>query len=272
MTAIACRVCGLATTANVEVRRGQSPMGSWDPSRDITVGVCPVCTTLDSATIGLAVRACLRLIKKPESDWSAFGAILTDMEIDPAAVLFEVSGGGRGPQRRRFAHVPREVKNQLRRAYARVLADRVAATLPQPEPEPEGPPSGSACLCCGKSKDLVWGGPLLSHGFTHDSRSVEGWLCEICSDVYSNVGAVGSSFFEQAFQRHTGIAWSPRNVRPWIATGLEPPTEPFGWMDVQEEPLTLDPVSFLMDAVATLQGEVLALQGEIASLRSVPVP
>lgn len=268
----ACSSCGRETTANLEQRFGRTPLGQRD-GNDYTVGVCPTCETLDMVTPGAAVRACLRLLGKPESDWVAFGDVLLDMEIDPTGVLFETSPAfRRGPQKP-FAHVTRETKDALKRAYARVLADRVAATLPQPALEPEGPPSGSACLCCGLASQIApWGGPLLSTGFTRDSRSVEGWLCEVCTDVYSNVGAVGPSFFERAFQRHTGIAWSPRNIRPWVAVDVPPQAVPFGWMEVEEEPLTLDPVTYLQMQVSELTDELAALRSEVEALRGAMVP
>jgi hypothetical protein len=272
--AIPCRVCGLATDLNPETFYGHTPSGQRDPASDFTVGTCSECLTLDTVAPGSAVRACLQLLGKDGADWPMFATMLQDMEIDAAAVMFEATGHPRrGPQSKAFAHVPKEVRAELRRAWAGVLEAKVAATLPQPEPTPEPPPTGLACLACGVATAVQWHGPLHTFGLTRGPERVDGYVCPECSVALEQVGAVGMDFLERAFQKHTGIAWSPRNIRPWIAVDLPPQTVPFGWMkDVEEPPLTLDPVTFLMEQVGDLQTEVASLRSEVGALRRVPVP
>jgi hypothetical protein len=270
-----CRVCGIATGLNLEVREGRTPLGQRD-GHDITVGTCQDCQTLDTVTPGMAVRACLRVIKKPESEYLRFATVLEGLEIDATAVLYEITGHPRrGPQSKAFAHVPKAVRDTLKHAYAETLQARVLASLPQPEPTPEPPPADApqGCLACGVATAVQWHGPLHTFGLTRGPERVDGYVCPECSVALEQVGAVGMDFLERAFQKHTGIAWSPRNIRPWIAVDLPPQAQPFGWMkDVEEPPLTLDPVTFLMEQVGDLQTEVASLRSEVDALRRVPVP
>jgi hypothetical protein len=272
--AIPCRVCGLATDLNPETFYGHTPSGQRDPASDFTIGTCSECLTLDTVAPGSAVRACLRLLGKDGADWPMFATALQDMEIDAAAVMFEATGHPRrGPQAKAFAHVPKEVRAELRRAWAKVLEAKVAATLPAPEPEPEGPPADApqGCLACGVATAVEWHGPLHTFGLTRGPERVDGYVCPECSVALEQVGAVGMDFLERAVMSAKSLDFAPR-VRAWVATGLPPTSEPWSWLDLQEPPLTLDPITFLQMQVSELTDELASLRSEVDALRRVPVP
>ncbi len=261
-TLTACRVCGVATDQNVEVREGRTPAGHRDASSDYSVGTCATCQTLDTITPGAAVRACLRLLGKDEAVWPAFSKVLEDREIDAAAVLFEVTGNPRrGAQRTAFHHVPREVKAELRRGWAAVLEARVDASLPPLAPTPTGPPEGSppACLSCGAATAVEWHGPLHTFGLMRGPDPVEGYVCPDCAVSLEAVGAVGQPFVERAVMQAKGLDRTPR-VRAWVATGLPPQDTPWGWVDTAESAITLDPWTAMMEAVAVLTERVDGLE------------
>lgn len=278
MTDTACRVCGLPTDLNIEVKLGYTPLGQRD-GNDYAVGCCESCQTLLPDVPGSAVRACLRLIKKPESEHPAYSEVLADMEIDAADVLFEVTGHPRrGPQRRAFGHVPKDVRGALKRAYAAMLQERVLASLPQPEPTPEPPPEGfpRACLACGVGLSLQWFGEVsAAYVLTRTPETVTGWLCDACGPVLQVVGAVGQPFIERAVMEAEGLPWSDAiripNLRAWVAEDLPPQDIGWDWLDLTPPPLNLDPMTALQEMVAELTERVDALQNEVATMRGVMV-
>lgn len=269
-----CQVCGVATALNRVEVQGRTAMGQWNPATDLTMGTCLTCQTLQPDE-GLAVRATLRLIGKDETAWPAFGAVLADMEIDPTAVLYSVSGSPRqGPQRTAFGHVPKQVKAELRRAWATVLANRVEALTPQPALEPISPPADApqGCLACGVATAMDWHGPLHTFGLVRGPDPVHGWVCPACAKALEQVGAVGEDFLERAVMAAKGIDWVPR-VRAWVATGLPPQAEGWAWMGdlLDTRPLNLDPFSALAEMLERLTDRVEMLENEVAALRGVPV-
>lgn len=259
-----CRVCGVATDLDVEVRYGQTPAGMRDASGDYAVGTCQVCQTLDTGTPGSAVRACLRLLGRDEAEWPAFAKVLDGMEIDASAVMFERTGSPRrGPQRKAFGHVPKDAKRLLKVAHTRLLLAGAAASVPaEPDrptpPEPEYP---QGCLACGVAASINWHGPLHTYGLTGGPDRVDGVLCDACADAYRAVGAVGLPFLEKAVMKAKGIDWAPPRLRAWVATGLDPRDEPWDWVDTAEPALTLDPWTAAMELIADLTERVEALEG-----------
>jgi hypothetical protein len=269
--ATACRMCGRQTMTNIEVRYGRTPLGQRD-GHNYEVGLCKSCETLRVNEVGAAVRACLRVLGKPEADWPALATVLMDMEIDATGALFETSPAFRHGPQKPFGHIDRATKARLRQAYAQLLADRVAVQ-PDPVPEPPEPEYPQGCLGCGIGLSSEgWQGPVLSPALTPGPEMTTGVVCLPCATALRDVGgAVGPTWLERAVMVSKGLAWTP-HVKPWIATGLPPQDEPWGWMDVQEEPLTLDPITFLQMQVSDLQDELASLRSEVDALRSVPVP
>jgi hypothetical protein len=264
-----CLFCGVETDRNVEVREGRTPAGMRDASADYAVGTCEGCQTLEPAVPGSAVRACLRLLGQDEAEWPAFLKALDGLDIDPTGVLYERSGSPRrGPQRKPYAHVPKDIRAELRTGWARVLAAKVAATLPPAAPTPEPPPDGApGCLACGVGQALVWYGPLHTTGLTRGPTPVTGYVCPTCVEHLEAVGGVGERFIERACCAAQGVPWSDQTrvpgLRAWIATG-RPPGEPWEWITVRPPAPDLDPFTELREQIAVLADRVAALEAGTA--------
>lgn len=268
-TFVACKICGVATTQAVERRRTTTNAGLPTLTNDYDVGTCEDCATLRPDEPGLAVRAALRVLGKDEADPLAAEAFM-EAGVDVAPVLYEDTGlplGGRGrggPQRKAFAHVDREGRAALRAGYAALLAARVeraddaltpAAT---PTPPPEGAPR--ACLACGQGKAVDWWGPLLTHGLVRGPSPVEGYFCDACGPHLQDEGAVGAPFLERAVMAARGLDYPPPRLRAWVATGLEPRSEPWDWVDTTPPTQTLDPLTALFEETHALRQRVEALE------------
>ncbi|MDN5791208.1 MAG: hypothetical protein L0H25_10120 [Micrococcales bacterium] len=137
--------------------------GAPTPVSDYEVGTCPECVTLDPARPGLAVRAALRYLGKPEDPLAA--AAFAEAGVDVTAILYDRgdplgSRGSRGPQRKPFGHIDAEGKAALRVGYAALLRARVEAAAESSEPRPPEARWPQGCLACGASRSLNWHGPL----------------------------------------------------------------------------------------------------------------
>lgn len=264
MSAVACRACGVATTERVTEVPRSTPGGQ--PMPPYEVGVCGDCVSLRLDEPGSAVRAALRVIGKPEDHWREAAEVFAeDAGVDVTPTLYERAT----PQRKPWAHVPREVKEALRGAYAEVLHRRVFASTDKDRPVPaEGPPDDTehrACLMCGLAKQVEpWRGPVHTKAFTKPD-AVTGYLCTACGDAAEAVGAVGPTALERAVMEFHDYAWT-ENVRiprltAWVSTGMGPLDRPWLWVDLAEPTPQIEPVILLRKEVEDLAARVAALEG-----------
>lgn len=271
-TLVACRVCGVGTTENTERRRTTAPGGRLPtPMNDYDVGTCSQCVTLDPDRPGLAVRAALRVLGLPEEDPLAADAF-AEAGVDVAEVLYDRPDSpgtrGRTPQRKAFAHVDREGRAALRVGAAALLAKRVekAADENGPTPPPEGGPP--ACLACGLATSAAWYGPVLTGSLTPGPGYVSGYMCDVCGPALDAEGAVGLPFLERAVRAVLDLDAPPRRLRAWVATGLEPRSAAWDWVEPGPPPVEeLDPITALFEQVADLGEQVQALADVVAGLR-----
>ncbi|MFE5775124.1 hypothetical protein [Brachybacterium sp. NPDC056505] len=119
-----------------------------------------------------------------------------------------------------WSQMPPELREELRKAYASVLAYRVA----QDGPDQQIPcPDGSGCLLCGvaalamrATRVVALGGatgavaaawsprtvPLASIGGKSGRTQVEGHLCPVCDEAVAYVGSIGPSAMARALSKH----------------------------------------------------------------------
>lgn len=265
-TQVPCRVCGTATTEGVTTEVVPD-FSVTRPTFTTEVGTCPSCASLRPDEPGSAVRAALRLINKPEDDWRLAAGAFEEAGVDVSALLY-------GPRRldkgKAWAHVSRDLKADLRRAYVGVLDRRVFAAvdhdrpMPAHAPDPEFP---QACLGCGVGRSVDWHGPLTTTALTRGPDMITGVVCDACVPHLTAAGAVGAQFLERSVMAHFGKDWGqnvriPR-LRAWIALnraeGYPPQTEPWAWVDLRdpEPPPTLadalDQIAGLRDRLAALE-------------------
>ncbi|GAB3434775.1 hypothetical protein GCM10027517_03200 [Phycicoccus ginsengisoli] len=265
---VACQVCGVESDGPMIRRRTTTSYGRPTPQRDYLVTTCPACLTLDPDRPGLAVRAALRVLGKPEDDPLAAEAFEL-AGVDVTAVLFDfndpVRGRRREPQRKPFGHVDRAGRKALRWGHTRLVAlrlerEREAAAGPDvPTPPPDGAPP--ACLACGLGLSLRWYGPLTTNALTRGPGMVTGYLCDACGPVYAEVGAAGPNFLERAVTQAKGLDHVPPRLRAWAATGLPPREAGWDWVDTSPPVQELDPWTAAMELIADLTERVAALEG-----------
>lgn len=266
-----CRGCGVATTGPV-TRRFTSSGGLPTPHRDYEVGTCADCLTLDFDRPGVAVRAALRLLRKRESDDVLAADVFIEADLDVSVLMYE-SAYRPEPQRKPWAHVPKEHKALLSKAYVGVLDARIHAASDHDRPiPPTAPPSGpAACVACGVGTSAKWYS-VHTHAFTHGPDYLDGHVCATCAAVYETVGALGQPFLEKAVMEAKGLSWSETSripgLRAWIATGRKP-GEPWAWLRVSEAAPRLDPLTELQLKVADLELQVTDLRAEQDALRSM---
>jgi hypothetical protein len=167
----------------------------------------------------------------------------------------------------RWAHVPLAAREQVRTAYAGVLAERVAATRP---PVAIGPPTGGdGCLLCGvgavlvPARDVVrFGGPESAAGSVWRSVSttpsalggsgsdrVAGHVCPVCAKAIEDQSSVGPTSLAAALVAYLRVSGAEQVARAvaqadvdggvrglvgWGATRLPPNERPWGHLELPE--------------------------------------
>jgi hypothetical protein len=274
MSAVACQVCGVATEENREHRDVRTnagvPFGTG-----YEIGTCVECVTLDPLRPGLAVRAALRVLGKPNENDDLASRAFEAAGVDVTAVLYdrgEPTGGPgqRGPQRKAFAHVGNEGREALRKGYARLLDFRVHAASDHDRPvPPTAPPHGpGGCLLCGVGKAAAWR-PVLTSALTRGPEMIDGHLCGTCADQYDTVGAMGQPLIEKACLEAAGLPWSEAmrapGLKPWIALDFEPREVGWDWVELAPPRPDLTPLQALQSEVADLRAEVAALREAVGT-------
>jgi hypothetical protein len=264
-----CRGCGvLAPGAQWYEQHAAVMNGKVTMPGRFQRSTCPDCASLDFNRPGVAVRACLRLIGRPETDDALFAAVLLDEGFDAAEVLFP----GGPPSHRPWSHA-HDFRRDLRRLYAKALIRKVERATPR---EPVPPPlkrgdEADRCLICGRAEDLDWHGfvslPLRGNGVAR------GCLCASdCGPVFAHIGAFGTQFIANAYLASKGepvdlgldrIA----GLLPWyMLTDEQKQTVTGAWSWVVEpEPMApIDPQGLTVEGLAA---QVAQLQNELALLR-----
>lgn len=266
-----CQCCGVLSHAAVtwyEVPAHIGRQGPMPPAK-YRRSTCPECASLDFARPGAAVRACLRLIEKPETeDLAAFYAgALADEGVDATDAFF---AGGQ-PNRKPWMHVSRDFRQELKRCFAIALMRRVEANTPfEPGPPPlDRGHEAAACLYCGRAEDVAW------HGFatlaTPGGGSVRGCLCGTCSSVMVQFSGFGWPSEANAFRASQGLPVDQsierlKYVTPWYRLSEEAKatvTGPWSWVTLPE-PKSVESVEVTVEALAA---QVSSLQAELAVLR-----
>ncbi len=254
MTAAPCRLCGISTDRGLSPRRkaGVADRGTY------VVGVCEDCASLRPDEPGSAVRAVLRLIGRPEGDWSVLVPVF-GQRYNVGHVLYEATDREQ-PSEKPWSHVPEDVLSALRALYVGWLANRVANGAPDGSAPSEGvqrcPDPRGGCLACGVAEAETWH-PLTTGALTSGPEMISGVLCGSCGDALETTGAVGPSMLERAFLGYNGLEWFddtriPR-LRSWVSTG-HPPGEPWAWVRLAEPAKTLEERVAALEAALAQMG------------------
>lgn len=269
----ACRGCGILAPGaqwyeqHAGVMNGKVTM----PGR-FQRSTCPDCASLDFNRPGVAVRACLRLIGRPETDDALFAAVLLDEGFDATEVMFP----GGPPSHRPWSHA-HDFRRDLRRLYAKALIRKVERTTPR---EPVPPPlrrgdEADRCLICGRAEDLDWHGFTTLH--TRGGGSITGCLCgSLCAKVFGEIGAFGTQYVGNCLLVSRGEPLDLGldrllGLRAWYELSPEQQATvsgdvPFSWVPVAIEPDTVPVVEQAPD-VAVLMAQVAALQQQVAAMQ-----
>lgn len=270
---IPCQVCGVATDREPEVRATHTGA----PYR---LGTCEDCATLwtaDDEGVGVAVRAALRVLGKPEDDPRA-AAAFEEAGVDVGPVMFsywadQPRGGEVQPEpgRKPWAHVRRDGRAALRRGYAHLLAGRVAPEEAEPAPGPTPPPGDLAlrgCAFCGVATAAEWT-RFHSYGLSPNrTRMLAAALCPDCEEAHEAVGAIGVRAWTVAFCVARGLDYFNDLVlpglRPFALADAEPGAA--GWEFVGEIRPEPGPPTLadLLREVEALTARVAALEGGAA--------
>jgi hypothetical protein len=267
----ACRGCGVLSDQDVRWYERQAsigPKGPVPPGR-YRRSTCEDCQSLDFDTPGAAVRACLRLIGRPEGDWPIAAEVFATEGLDATEALFPGGEASRSPWR----HVEGSFRRNLKRAYVKVLVKRVERDAP-PVPVPPPMRRGDellACMVCGRAEDVGW------HGFvslpTRGNGVARGSLCaSTCAPVFAHIGAFGTQFLANAYYAAQG---KPVDLSIDSLPGLrafytltpeqqQAVTGPWSWYSPPEP---IAPIERAPDMSALLEAQIAALRQEVAALK-----
>lgn len=266
-----CQGCGVLSDRNVswyEVPAHIGPKGPMPPAK-FRRSTCDDCATLNFSRPGMAVRACLRLIGRPEADDSLFAGVLADEGYDANVVMYQ---GGQ-PSHRPWSHVTSETRKDLRALYAKALLVKVERATPVVPLPPLPPPQergteADRCLACGRAEDTDWRGYATLP--TRGGGSITGCLCSQCWPVMAHIGSWGTQFTANAYRAHQGLPVDLsidrlRGLVAWYSLPAdrqaETTGEPWSWYTPREpEPIAPDVVA-LQAQVEALREQVAALQG-----------
>lgn len=266
-----CQACGVLSDRDVRLYERKASIGSRGPVMPgrFLRSTCPDCAPLGFDRPGAAVRACLRLINKPETDdlVAFYAGALADEGVDATDAFF----AGGAPNGKPFQHVSRDFRQELKRCFAIALMRRVEANTPfEPGPPPlDRGHEAAACLYCGRAEDVEW------HGFatlaTPGGGSVRGCLCGLCSSVMVQFSGFGWPSEANAFRVSQGLPVDQsverlRYVTTWYRLTDEQKaavTGPWSWV-TPPEPKVVEPVEVTVEVLAA---QVSSLQAELATLR-----
>ncbi|HEU5025239.1 MAG TPA: hypothetical protein VFV01_10005 [Spirillospora sp.] len=149
-----------------------------------------------------------------------------------------------------WAHVPGEVRADLRGAAGRLLAERMAAGSP---PITLAPPYGGGCSMCGLNGVRLSAGEVARLGGLDAARASVwttrgGPLCRPCADAVERAGSNGPTAVERAYLS-SGYASGPGGVNalrrriedgeltvlPWSGSGAAPSSTPWAHMRAEVE-------------------------------------
>lgn len=269
-----CRGCGVLSDRDVRwyEREAAVSNGVVTHAGRFQRSTCDACSSLDFTRSGVAVRACLRLLGRPETDDALFAEVLADEGVDPVEAMFSAGNPNSSPWR----HVPGAFRRDLKRAYTKALlvkVERSAPPVPVPPPLDRGT-EADRCLACGRAEDVGWHGfaalPLPGNGV------VRGCLCaSTCAPVMAHIGAWGTQFVGNCYLASKGepVDLSLDRIpglRPWYMLRpdeQEAVTGPWSWY-AEPMPRIEEPQGITVEALAA---QVASLQAELATLRGVQV-
>ncbi|SNS11495.1 hypothetical protein SAMN05443665_100157 [Actinomadura meyerae] len=269
----ACADCGVMApegapfSSKVPVFKGQwySGPGTRVPTHagDVLLARCPSCARRASLAVRLLSARPDVLARRGTVAHEHLVAALCGLTVaggsptdhsDPERLIQEFAAGGVAARwsslaadhpgectSAPWAHVPDEVRADLRGVAARLLAVRKAAGEP---PVDLAPPAGGGCAMCGLASVRLSAAQVVSQGGREQARAKvwtprtvegrDGALCTPCNDAAERAGAVGWSAFERAYLEHlrrAGVDDIERarvrrrledrelTVRPWCTSG-----------------------------------------------------